>query len=57
MTKPGNQTEPEAKPERKPVVLSSKEALYPPSKRALTITIVAIVAAVAALAIYLICTL
>lgn len=53
MTEPSNQT----KSERKPVVLSKKEGLYPPSKRALAITVVAIVAAVAALAIYLICTL
>lgn len=32
--------------ERKPVVLSKDEALYPPSKRAMKITIAAIVAAI-----------
>ncbi len=32
--------------ERKPVVLSKDEALYPPSKRAVKITIAAIVAAI-----------
>ena len=32
--------------ERKPVVLSKDEALYPPSKRAIRITVIAIIAAI-----------
>ena len=57
MAEPHNQTGPEPESGRKPVVLSNKEALYPPNKQALAIAIAAIVVAIAALAIYLICTL